>query len=104
MLTSATPVVYATDATWEVWRQVARWRGEGLEAYCTLDAGPNPHVIVRSDEAGELEMLLASIPEVGRIWRSEVHTRGAHVVERSFTEPAEDRDRRRRRRECVAGP
>jgi len=80
MLTSRPPVIYTRDSTWKVWRQVARWRDEGLQAWCTLDAGPNPHVLCRSSDAKVLEERLGALSEVERVWRSEVSPWGAHVI------------------------
>lgn len=80
MLTSHPSIVYATDETWAVWRRVAAWRAEGLAAWCTLDAGPNPHVLCAERDLPEVARRLASLPEVDRTWTSRVHPVGAHVV------------------------
>lgn len=82
MLSCRTPVIYATDATWAVWRQVASWRDEGLAAYCTLDAGPNPHVVCRAEDADRLAARLAALPQVQALRRSAVSPRGAHLIDR----------------------
>ncbi len=80
MLTSHPPIVYATDATWRVWHQVVAWRGEGApsaQGYCTLDAGPNPHILCDRADADELAQRLAALPEVQRVYRSGVADSGA---------------------------
>lgn len=80
MLTSRPSIVYATDATWSVFRLVAAIRAEGIEACCTLDAGPNPHVLCATSQADEVARHLAAAPEVLRVMRSRLERRGAHVV------------------------
>lgn len=78
MLTSAPPIIYAVDDTWTVWEAVARWRDQrGPAGYCTLDAGPNPHVICERSAADELERRLGALPEVSRTWISALSPRGA---------------------------
>lgn len=83
MLTSRPPIIYTTDATWAVWGQVVRWRENGLEAYCTLDAGPNPHIICEARHAHEIEERLRALQQVQMVWRSEVSSWGAHVIKQS---------------------
>jgi diphosphomevalonate decarboxylase len=82
MLSCRPPVIYAFDATWAVWRRVTSWRAEGLAAYCTLDAGPNPHVLCRAADADQLAARLAALPEVQAVRRSAVSPRGAHLIDR----------------------
>jgi diphosphomevalonate decarboxylase len=83
MLTSHPPIVYATDATWRVWHQVVAWRREGAPSprgYCTLDAGPNPHILCTRDDADELATRLMALPDVQRIFRSGVAPHGARRI------------------------
>ncbi len=83
MLTSHPPIVYATDATWRVWHQVIAWRQEGGDAprgYCTLDAGPNPHVFCLSADADALAARLEAHPDVQRVFRSSVARQGVRRV------------------------
>jgi diphosphomevalonate decarboxylase len=91
MLSSRPPIVYATDATWRVWHRIAAWRQEGLEAYLTLDAGPNPHVLCRRSDGDEVAGLLGGLSDVQSVLRSPVHREGAHVVpgaDREASRPA----------------
>jgi diphosphomevalonate decarboxylase len=81
MLSSSPPILYATDATWSVWREVASWREGGLAAYCTLDAGPTPHVLCRAADAQDLASRLAALPAVRRVWSSALSPRGASLVD-----------------------
>jgi diphosphomevalonate decarboxylase len=45
MLTSCPSLLYWNAGTVEVMKAVRRWRREGIEAYFTMDAGPNVHVL-----------------------------------------------------------
>jgi len=73
--------LYATEATWQVWQAVARWRQAGLPGYCTLDAGANPHVICETPIADALAARLADLPAVRRLWRSPVAPLGARILD-----------------------
>lgn len=83
MLTGRPPTIYTTDATWAVWGLVARWREEGLKAYCTLDAGPNPHIICEASQALEIKERLDALQVVLKVWQSGVSSWGAHVIKQS---------------------
>jgi mevalonate pyrophosphate decarboxylase len=74
-------VVSPPARTWEVWQSVVEWRKEGLRGYSTLDAGPNPHMVCLHDDADELERRLRRHGLVEKVWRSELHPKGAHFVE-----------------------
>lgn len=81
MLTSHPPIVYATDATWRVWHQVIAWRQEnGPQGYCTLDAGPNPHVLCHRRDADDLAARLAAHPDVQQVFRSAVAEQGVRLM------------------------
>jgi diphosphomevalonate decarboxylase len=43
---------------------VRGWRAEGLQAYFTIDAGPNVHVICAASDRAEVERRLRELPEV----------------------------------------
>src|SRR5262249_14158522 len=57
--TSTLPVRYGTDGTDAVVRRVRTLRNEGLNAWFTLDAGPNVHVITAFEDAAAVESALA---------------------------------------------
>ncbi len=66
-MTSRPPIFYWAPATVRVMDAVRQWREEGLNAYYTLDAGPNVHVLVEAKEADEVANRLrtfADVPEV----------------------------------------
>lgn len=50
-MTSRPPIFYWAPGTVRVMDAVRRWRNDGLEAYFTLDAGPNVHVICEAKNA-----------------------------------------------------
>lgn len=50
-LTSKPPVLYWNGATVELMGEVLDWRNGGLEAYFTIDAGANLHVICQGKDA-----------------------------------------------------
>jgi diphosphomevalonate decarboxylase len=51
MLTSTPPLIYWTAGTLEVMRAVYGLRKRGIEAYFTIDAGPNVHVLALQKDA-----------------------------------------------------
>jgi diphosphomevalonate decarboxylase len=53
-MTSRPPIFYWAPATVRVMDAVRRWREEGLNAYYTLDAGPNVHILVEQKDAQEI--------------------------------------------------
>jgi diphosphomevalonate decarboxylase len=61
MMTSSPPLFYWHPNTLKVIRSIQRIRGEGLECYFTIDAGPNIHCLCRPEDAYELQKLLEEI-------------------------------------------
>lgn len=59
-------VIYFHGATIDVVHAVRRWRGEGLDAFFTIDAGPHVKVFVREGQRAELVAALAGVPGVLR--------------------------------------
>lgn len=51
MMSSTPPLFYWAPATIAILKAVQRWRQEGLEAYFTIDAGPNVHLICEAPNA-----------------------------------------------------
>ena len=64
MMTGAPAVLYWQPATLAVMQAVAEWRGQGLPAACTIDAGPNVHVIGPAEAAPEIQRRLLELPGV----------------------------------------
>ena len=70
MRTSNPPLHYWLPETEIVLWNVLNWRKEGIPACCTVDAGPNVHVLVLSDYASALQIKLAELPGVQKIFRA----------------------------------
>ncbi len=65
MLTSRPPLLYLNDTAVDLMAAVQAWRDdEGLEAYFTIDAGPNLHLIC---EAETVSRLLAKLKATGQV-------------------------------------
>ena len=67
MMTSNPPLMYWQSATLEVFHQVREWRGKGLPAAYTVDAGSNVHVICLKGYVKEVEKRLREIPGVSDV-------------------------------------
>jgi diphosphomevalonate decarboxylase len=63
-LTTRPPLIYWSPTTIAIMKAVQEWREEGLEAYFTIDAGPNVHVLCLPQAAAEVERRLKQIPGV----------------------------------------
>ena len=59
--------MYWQSATLEVFHQVREWRGKGLPAAYTVDAGANVHVICLKEYVKEVEKRLREIPGVSDV-------------------------------------
>ena len=69
-MTSRPPIFYWTPATVRVMDAVRQWREEGLEAYFTLDAGPNVHVLVEAKDSDEIAARLRTFADVQEVFVS----------------------------------
>jgi diphosphomevalonate decarboxylase len=63
-MTARPPSFYWSAGTMAVMEAVRAWRGEGLQSYFTIDAGPNVHVICAAPDRPEVERRLATLPAV----------------------------------------
>ncbi len=63
-MTAVPPTFYWTGGTMTVMHALHRWRDEGLQAYWTMDAGANVHVICAGADVPEVERRLRELPEV----------------------------------------
>jgi diphosphomevalonate decarboxylase len=63
-MTSRPPSFYWSGATMEVIHAVRGWRAVGLQAYFTIDAGPNVHVICAAEDRAEIARRLEALPGV----------------------------------------
>ncbi len=68
MMTSTPSLFYWLPGTLAIMQAVRSWRErDGLQAYFTIDAGPNVHVICAAADVATVEELLATIPGVERV-------------------------------------
>ena len=63
-MTSTPPSFYWYAGTLSVIHAVRGWREQGLQAYFTIDAGPNVHVICAAADRDEVQRRLAALPGV----------------------------------------
>lgn len=68
MMTSEPNLFYWQPGTIEIIQAIQAWRQrDGLQAYFTIDAGPNVHVICAAADVAVVEEQLASLPAVQRV-------------------------------------
>jgi diphosphomevalonate decarboxylase len=72
MMTSNPPLLYWEPASIEIIKAAADWRRDGLPVCCTLDAGPNVHVLCPSEHAPAVTGRLSAIPAVSSVLTCEV--------------------------------
>jgi diphosphomevalonate decarboxylase len=58
MMTSVPALIYWQPTTIDLIHEMISWRSNGLEAYFTIDAGPNVHVICKSKDAEKIKKRL----------------------------------------------
>ena len=61
MMTTSPPLMYWVPGTMAVIHEVERMRRDGLDAYCTIDAGPNVHVLCLPKDEREVAERLGRI-------------------------------------------
>lgn len=66
MMTTKPPIIYWEPATLDIMHHIMAWRGEGLEAYFTMDAGPQVKVMCLQKDVKEIENRLKEIASVKR--------------------------------------
>ncbi len=64
MMTSRPSLIYWLPETLTVVHRIQAWRREGVEAYFTIDAGPNVHVLTLPPYADHLQADLRALPGV----------------------------------------
>jgi diphosphomevalonate decarboxylase len=67
MMTSNPPLMYWLPETIKIIQEVKRLREEGIEAYHTIDAGPNVHIITLPEYRKEIEERLKEKGKIGVI-------------------------------------
>jgi diphosphomevalonate decarboxylase len=66
-MSSDPPIFYWNAGTIEVLRRVRSLRNEGLDAWFTIDAGPNVHVICRSEDESTVRDALGAMAAVEQV-------------------------------------
>lgn len=66
-MTSRPPIFYWAPGTIRVMDAVREWRAESLDAYYTLDAGPNVHILVQEKQADELAQRVRALESVQEV-------------------------------------
>jgi len=85
MMTSTPSLFYWQPGTVEVIQAVRMWRErDGLQAYFTIDAGPNVHVICAAADVATVEEALATLPAVQRVIVSRPGEKPQEVAEHLF--------------------
>lgn len=64
MMTQKPPFFYLQPKTWEIINRVFEWRHLGLPVYFTIDAGPNPHLIIEGKNSVRLQQQLKSLKDI----------------------------------------
>ncbi len=67
MMTSRPPIYYWQSGTIEIINKIQLWRENGLEAYFTIDAGANVHIICEEPRAAEVEKNLTQLTCVKQV-------------------------------------
>lgn len=67
MLTTLPPLIYWSPETIKIIKLIQEWREEGLEAYFTIDAGPNVHILSLPENVKEIEGRLRELKGVRNI-------------------------------------
>lgn len=79
MMTSEPPLYYWLSQTLEIMLAITEWRGRGLEAYFTIDAGPNVHVICEDKNVIKVRKELSKIKGMKNIIECKPNV-GARVI------------------------
>ncbi len=66
-MTSQPSLLYWSPETVRVLHAVRAWRENGLEAYCTIDAGANVHVLCLGVDAARVAAALSTLPGVHEV-------------------------------------
>lgn len=61
MMTTKPPIIYWNDATMRLMHAIMEWREAGLEAYFTMDAGPQVKIMCMENDVQEITERLKSI-------------------------------------------
>lgn len=79
MQTQTPPILYWNDTTKVIMDAVRAWRTQGLEAYFTIDAGPNVHIICEGKSEEPIVARIRELDGVQSVIQNKVAP-GAHLV------------------------
>lgn len=79
MMTSNPPLFYWVPKTLEIVLSVINWRDDGIEAYFTIDAGPNVHIICERKNLEKINAKVSSIAGVKDVLVNKP-TIGTHLI------------------------
>lgn len=71
MMTQRPPLFYWEPASLSLMKEIPEWRADGLNAFFTLDAGPNVHVLCTAGDAAEVERRIREVPGMKDVLWSE---------------------------------
>ncbi|HEX5760486.1 MAG TPA: diphosphomevalonate decarboxylase [Thermoanaerobaculia bacterium] len=83
-MSSRPPIFYWSSGTVEVLRLIREMRQEGVEAYATMDAGANVHVICTPEAEDDVADRLEELPSVGFVIRDGVGPGPTRELEHLF--------------------
>ncbi len=83
-MSSRPPVFYWSSGTVEVLRLIREMRQEGVEAWATMDAGANVHVICSPEAEDDVAERLEELPAVGFVIRDCVGSGPSREIEHLF--------------------
>lgn len=83
-MTSQPAIFYWNPVTLEIIQAVIEWRQNGLEAYYTIDAGANVHVLAQAADAPEVETRLRGIGGVTEVIHSSAGEGAVLIQEHLF--------------------
>ncbi len=67
MMTSSPPLFYWEPATLRLLKLIPQWRSQGLPVCCTVDAGPNVHIICPHSAAPQVQNLILELKCVSQV-------------------------------------
>lgn len=80
-MTSTPPIWYLESSTIEVIKEIYTLRNQGIEAYFTMDAGPNIHIICVAKDSSTIKAYFARKPYIETIFVSG-SGKGASIIEK----------------------
>lgn len=66
MMTSNPSLLYWTQSTISIMKEVQKWRKEGIEAYFTINTGQDVHIICQKNDVNTLITNIKNLPSVVR--------------------------------------